>query len=609
MSRSLGWWQCWYSIILILSRCISPAWSREDDVQSQKTRRGSPISDDGHYFQYVTRQDIQAPTWNILRNNKTLLAPGYWFIAPYEEKTQEVPGGKFIGPHIYDGDGELIWSGTPFFGHWNVFDFTVANVSGQPHLAMQDWHGQRGVILDSSYEIWKTAPMLAAGDTFQNMHAFHVVDDGKKALPLNVRHWDAPAENSIRDVGYNGTCKVGYQGFRELDLTKPGTPIVFEWEPKEHVSLNESTYIKYNGKDYDGTAKDMCIRGWDAMHVNSVDKFPDGDYLVSARHSDTLYKISHVDESIVWRLGGKTSDFEFGDNAKFARQHHGEVLKQNSSHITISLFDNAVGEGWQMAERRFSRGLIMSLDLNKMTANVTTQFGHPQGRLSSGRGSMQVLPNGNAFINWADDSHISEHLPNGTVLGFQASLPAKIDTYRAFKFPWIGRPKQPPDVHAEVTWDDDHNMTTKISMSWNGATEVEKWAVHGVNAEGKAVHIDTVPRDGFETTLDHDGLVTNVYAEALDKHGTILGTSKDGGMAWPGRIPGLSKAKVQQDEESTSSESSGVVTAVILTVIIIALAAGGFYLYGRFRRKTEVQESEDKGAYRQVGQEEEGSDD
>ena len=43
--------------------------------------------------------------------NECLLAPGYSLIAPYGEKTQEEPRDAL------DGYGELIWSGTPFYGH------------------------------------------------------------------------------------------------------------------------------------------------------------------------------------------------------------------------------------------------------------------------------------------------------------------------------------------------------------------------------------------------------------------------------------------------------------------------------------------------------------
>ena len=110
-------------------------------------------SDDGNYYFFATRQDIKAPVWNIGTRNDSYLAPGYWFIAPYEEKTQTVAGDAWVAPHIYDGNGDLVWSGAADFKHWNVFDFDMREVKGVPHLTGLDWQQQRGVVMDSSYRI------------------------------------------------------------------------------------------------------------------------------------------------------------------------------------------------------------------------------------------------------------------------------------------------------------------------------------------------------------------------------------------------------------------------------------------------------------------------
>lgn len=58
-----------------------------------------------------------------------------------------------------------------------------------------------------------------------------------------------------------------------------------------------------------------------SSHFNAIDKFADGDFLVSSREIDTIFKISHIDGSIVWRLGGPKSDFRLHDKAKFGAQH------------------------------------------------------------------------------------------------------------------------------------------------------------------------------------------------------------------------------------------------------------------------------------------------
>lgn len=119
--------------------------------------------------------------------------------------------------------------------------------------------------------------------------------------------------------------------------------------------------------------------------MNSVDKFPDGDYLLSARHTDTLYKISHKDGSIVWRLGGVKSDFE--QNDKFSRQHHGHVLEQNATHTILTVFDNGIGDGpFEHATARWARGLVILLDTVQMKAEVTGIYKQPGGERTNARG-------------------------------------------------------------------------------------------------------------------------------------------------------------------------------------------------------------------------------
>lgn len=484
-------------------------------------------------------------------------------------------------------------SGTPAFQHWNIFDFGVSEVNGELGLTMLDWHEQQGVILDKTYRVRKTVPMLADGDTFQNMHAFNVVEDGSRALVLTVRHTRTVEEVSPSGERVSRKCDAGFQGFRELDLQSPIATPVFRWDAQEHINLNDSTYLKY-----DKTIDTMCHRGWDLMHSNSIAKFPDGDYLLSARHTDALYKVSHVDGSILWRIGGVMSDFEMSNDARFTRQHDARVVEVNETHTLISLFDNAVGERFQPPSRVASRGLILSLDTEHMTGEVLTQYEHPKGWLTDGRGSFQLLPNGNAFIDWAKYSYISEHTPDGAVV-MEASLKARVDTYRAFKFPWVGRPVQPPDVLAEIVWADD-NATTNVFMSWNGATEVVRWNVSGTDIEGRPVHLGLVDRKGFETSLRHESMVFNVHAEALDRDGVVLGAS--------GRVGNVGTL----DAESSSSSSQGsmwrhgIVAGVvgILAGVILALGAFLTFRWWRSRRQKQLTSEKSKGEYQMVVQEE-----
>lgn len=253
-------------------------------------------------------------------------------------------------------------------------------------------------------------------------------------------------------------------------------------------------------------------------------KFPDGDYIVSMRHTNTVYKISYIDGSIVWRLGGTKSDFTFQGTSAFSRQHHARVRSQNETHIVITLFDNAIGTGWnEFATSKRSRGLVLELDTEAMTARAIAEYDHPDQKLTKARGSFQTLPNGHPLICWADDSHISEHAPDGRLV-MRAKLLPNLGTYRAFKYPWVGRPTQPPDMVAQAMFDGTR-VLTRVYMSWNGATEVESWRVYEIDENEQSRLIGTQERQGFETGFTYKGFARSVVAEAFDDQQQSLGKS------------------------------------------------------------------------------------
>jgi hypothetical protein len=135
-------------------------------------------------------------------------------------------------------------------------------------------------------------------------------------------------------------------------------------------------------------------------HFNSVDKFPDGDFLVSSRHTSTIYKVSHTDGSIVWRLGGPDSDWILPTDGLFTRQHDARVHEVNATHTIISFFDNHFGfPGYSTKTKGHSRGLVVALLANDRKVEIVTKADHPRNKISESRGSNQILPNGNLFVS------------------------------------------------------------------------------------------------------------------------------------------------------------------------------------------------------------------
>jgi hypothetical protein len=301
---------------------------------------------------------------------------------------------------------------------------------------------------------------------------------------------------------------------------------MWEWNAKDHLGLDESTNVNL-ANDYEL----LCGSGWwDILHINAVDQFADGDFLVSARHTDALYKINHKNGSVVWRLGGTKSDFTFAtEDVKFSRQHHATARGQNATHTMVGIFDNAIGTSSnEIASHENSRGLLLALEHETMIASVEREYDHPDGAMTNSRGSFQTLPNGNAFMGWTYHTQLSEHTNDGRLI-MQASLKLPGHCYRSYKFQWVGHPTQEPDVHSKTVKsgkNGDKTMKTMMYVSWNGATEVHTWNLHRSDETGNVTDlIASMPRQGFETSLVYDGYASHVVAEALDQNGNQLGRS------------------------------------------------------------------------------------
>ena len=75
---------------------------------------------------------------------------------------------------------------------------------------------------------------------------------------------------------------------------------------------------------------------FDYFHINSAKLDTDGNILVSSRHTWTVYKINRTSGAIMWRLGGKKSDYALGTGLPFAWQHDVEAVDAT----TLRIFDN-----------------------------------------------------------------------------------------------------------------------------------------------------------------------------------------------------------------------------------------------------------------------------
>ena len=264
-----------------------------------------------------------------------------------------------------------------------------------------------------------------------------------------------------------------------------------------------------------------------SSHINALDKTVDGDYVISSRHTEAIFKINHTDGSIIWQLGGKHSDFT--QNFNFSYQHDVRVREENSTVTTISIFDNAYN-GFN-GTSNFSQGKLIAVNNSTMNATLLTAYGLPHpygpddpsgGLLSASQGNIQYLPNGNAFMGWGSNAFVSEHLNDGTpVFSAYFAMTGALH-YRAFKFNLTTTPTDQPALYSYA-----HNTSAPTSFyaSWNGATEVANWTYYGGSSATNMTKLGNTAKNGFETVGQQPGYYAYTMVGAIASNGSALRNS------------------------------------------------------------------------------------
>ena len=416
-------------------------------------------------------------------------APGYVFVATKK-------GAGQSGPMITDNQGRLVW----FSKDRYATDFKVQSYKGEPVLtwwqgSIVDGHGVgEYVIFDSSYR--EVRRVKASNGYRGDLHEFSITPQGTALLTVYTEtRTDLSAIKGPKDG------PVWYGIAQELDLQTE--EVLFEWHSLDHVAVEES----YRG------VPDDPDEPLDYFHINSIDVDHDDNFLISAKGTSAVYKVDRTSGEVVWRLGGKKSDFEMGEGTRTVSQH--DARRQEDGTITI--FDN--GAPPEIHDQ--SRGIVVEIDEEAMKATLVREFTHPEKVLSTSQGNAQVLPNGNVFVGWGSEPFVSEYAGDGTLL-LDLEVLGETQSYRAFRLPWAGRPDEPPAVAAERGAED----RVKIYASWNGATEVAAWRVLAGSGSEKLEPVGSVPWEGFETAIAIRTDQPYVAVRAEDGSGRVLGTSE-----------------------------------------------------------------------------------
>ena len=427
---------------------------------------------------FVSRPDLRPPRLTVLHADAGVGA-GLLFLSP-----SEGPGQR--GVMIVDNAGEPIWfHPTPA----PAMNFRAAVYRGEPVLTW--WQGDTAhglgdgmhVIVDRSYR--RIAQFPAGGGRPADLHEL-LITPQNTALVTSYAGADAdlsPFGGKTKDRALGGVVQ-------ELDV--PSGKVLFEWNSLDHVAIDES-HAKFQSP-------------YDYFHVNSIDVAPDGDLVISARNTWAVYKLDRRSGKVVWRLGGRKSDFAMGPGTRFAWQHDARVHDAGSA---LTLFD----DGAEVEPQ--SRAVVLALDRKRMHATLKRAYVHRPSLLAIALGSTQLLSNRNVLVGWGTEPYLSEYGPAGT-LHFDAKLPKGGQNYRVRRQPWRGRPVEPPKLIV---------ASGAAYASWNGATDVAAWRLRTGSAAGRLTTESTTPRAGFETRVSLPSRAVHADVSALDQAGRTLGTS------------------------------------------------------------------------------------
>jgi len=420
------------------------------------------------------------------------LADGLLFVTP------QTWNDKPRGPQIVDNEGRQVWFHRIPDGEFAT-NLRVQTYQGKKVLTW--WQGTTtdtgtgdgvGYIADENYNVIATVRPPASDGTL-GFHEFALTPRGTvlvvvhKTVPFDFTPFGGPVDGrAVDDV------------VTEIDVATGRT--VAAWDSMEHVPADETDFLPKN-----------FTSPYDYLHVNSVSVDTDGNWLVSARYTSTVYKVDPRTGRIIWRLGGRTSDFRLGTGARFMWQHSVEPQGKGVYRI----FDNATHPPFTGYE---SRVAYIKADTEKRTATLVRRLTHPESESAPLEGGSQGLPNGDVLVSWGTGARVTEFSPTGEVL-FDATLPGVVSSYRAYRMEWKGR----PDTDPEATVDDG-----AVHAVWNGATGVHRWRVLAGAAREDLARVTDARWNGYDTAVPLPEAARDskyVQVQAVDVHGRVIGSS------------------------------------------------------------------------------------
>lgn len=276
---------------------------------------------------------------------------------------------------IIDNHGTVVWyRGFPS----PVVDFQKQPDGGYTLFSSLDAAPPHFLALDILGDVY--AEFRASSPLTTGPHELRRIDGGYVLFAIEQRTLDLSGHGGQAAAQVRGTHIEWQRGDGSL----------FSWSPYDHFSVADAADIV----PIDGA----YVNPW---HGNAIDIDRDGNLLVSFRNLDEITKIDARTGEIIWRLGGKSSDFAFSADplGGFSHQHAARRLANGN----LLLFDN--GNGHDPPQ---SRAVEYRLDEQNRTAELEWEYRHQPPIFGFALGFAQRLANGHTLINYGTAQRVLE---------------------------------------------------------------------------------------------------------------------------------------------------------------------------------------------------------
>ena len=501
------------------------------------------------HMQYVTDETSEVWPWmqfktsphtpphmNISVNKKDELAPGYVFLDPSDvntaDGTAELSGTGFI----MTTDGDLVFagleSGMGFCHEWTagMTDFRKQTYNGKSYLTY--WNGcntrtshwghrwGRVTFIDEEYTNFTLNPDLGINTLDPaprgqiDVHE-HQMTDRNTMLVTSYNN----TQVNLTDMGGPEDGWVADCMFFEIDIETQN--VLFEWRAMDHIPLKPH---RMSWKGSGGATKNVP---WDWFHINSVQLVGE-NYLISARHHWSVYLLSK-NGSVIWELNGVDGG-DFGSiPSPFHWQHYARAWNATEDGMAVSVFNNKVN-GAKTPDMQ-TEGIAYYLPMPASKDNpprLLKRLQTDEEPLYAGtQGSYTAdLGNGNGFLGYGLLPIAREYGKawDGSQLLWQAQFgaPKSVQSYRVFKDTWHGTPKHWDPV---VVVEQVRSLRPRVYVSWNGATDIEGWAVYAGEHPDALESVGVARREGFETVFELPGKSSLCVQVGAIREGRIIRAS------------------------------------------------------------------------------------